>query len=144
MFTSVNFRAASAYKRVATETSVQGADPHKLVGLLFDGLINAIASARGAMLRGDISGKGVALGKAVRIIEEGLKAGLNHAQGGEIAANLQRLYDYCILRLTQANLRNDQSALEEVTRLIEPVAASWKGIEAQALTSSSTIGAARA
>ena len=39
MFTSVNTRAASAYKRVAVETSVQGADPHTLVGLLFDALL---------------------------------------------------------------------------------------------------------
>ena len=54
MFTSVNSRAASAYKRVAVETSVQGADPHTLVGLLYDALLQSIAQARGAMSRGDI------------------------------------------------------------------------------------------
>jgi flagellar protein FliS len=129
MFTSVNSRAASAYKRVAAETSVQGADPHQLVGLLFDALLKSIATARGAMARGDIAAKGAELGKAVRILEEGLKAGLNHAQGGEIAANLQQLYDYSILRLTQANLHNDERALEEVARLIEPVAQSWSLIK---------------
>lgn len=126
MFTSVNSRAASAYRRVAAETSVQGADPHQLVDLLFSALLQSIATARGAMQRGDIPTKAAALGKAVRIIEEGLKAGLNLQEGGEIAANLQQLYSYCLLRLTQGNQRNDVSALEEVERLIEPVAESWK------------------
>lgn len=129
MFTPVNSRAAAAYKRIAAETSVQTADPHQLVGLLFDALLQSIAAARGAMSRGDIAAKGAALGKAVRIIEEGLKAGLNLQQGGDLAANLQQLYGYSVLRLTQANLRNDAKALEEVTQLIEPLAQSWKQIK---------------
>ncbi|MDO9033464.1 MULTISPECIES: flagellar export chaperone FliS [Hydrogenophaga] len=129
MFTSVNSRAASAYKRVAVETSVQGADPHTLVGLLYDALLQSIAQARGAMSRGDIETKGAALGKAVRITEEGLKAGLNLQQGGDLAANLQQLYNYCVVRLTQANLRNDPKPLEEVTQLIEPLAQSWQQIK---------------
>lgn len=129
MFTSVNSRAASAYRRVAAETSVQGADPHQLVGLLFDALLQSIALARGAMARGDIPAKGAALGKAVRIIEEGLKAGLNLRDGGEVARNLHQLYGYSVLRLTQGNLHNDTQALEEVTRLIEPIAESWKLIK---------------
>jgi flagellar protein FliS len=128
MFTSVNSRAAAAYRRMAAETSVHTADPHQLVGLLFDALLQAIANARGAIARHDIAAKGEALGKAVRIIEEGLKAGLNLREGGEIAANLHQLYGYSVLRLTQANLHNDASALEEVAGLIEPLAESWKQI----------------
>ena len=126
MFTSASHRAASAYKRVAVETSVQGADPHTLVGLLYDALLQSIFQARGAMGRGDVVAKGTALGKAVRILDEGLKAGLNLAEGGELATNLHRLYTYSAMRLTQANLRNDAKALEEVLRLIEPLAQSWK------------------
>lgn len=131
MFISVNSRAAAAYQRIATETSVQTANPHQLVGLLFDALLQAIASAKGALARGDIAAKGVAIGKSVRIIEEGLKAGLNLEQGGEIAANLHQMYGYSVMRLTQANVRNDVGALEEVTRLIEPVAQAWKQINGQ-------------
>lgn len=129
MFTSVSSRAASAYRRVAAETSVQGASPHQLVELLFDALLQAIANARGALARGDVEGKGQAIGKAVRIIEEGLKAGLNLREGGEIAGNLHALYSYSVQRLTHANLRNDDKALEEVRGLIEPVADSWKQIK---------------
>lgn len=130
MFTSVSSRAAMAYKRVAAETSVQGADPHQLVGLLFDALLQSIATARGSLVRQDVAAKGVAIGKAVRILEEGLKAGLNVRDGGEVAANLRNLYDYSIVRLTHANLHNDEQALAEVAQLIEPIADSWKQIKA--------------
>jgi flagellar protein FliS len=130
MFTSVNSRAAAAYKRVAADTGVQGADPHQLVSLLFDALLQSLARARGALEAGDIPAKGAAISKAVRILEEGLKAGLNIEQGGELAQNLRGMYDYSILRLTHANLRNDDAALAEVSALIEPVADSWKQIKA--------------
>ena len=126
MFTSASLRAASAYKRIAAETSVQGADPHSLVGLLYDALLQSIALGGNAMARGDVATKGAALGKAVRILDEGLKAGLNLNEGGELAANLHQLYTYSAMRLTQANLRNDAKALEEVVQLIEPLAEAWK------------------
>jgi flagellar protein FliS len=135
MFTSVQSRA-NAYRRIAAETSVQGASPHHLVGLLYEALLQSIAAARGALARGEIDAKGVALGKAVRILEEGLKAGLNLEQGGEIASNLQALYAYSVQRLTHANLRNDAAALEEVTLLIEPLADAWKQIKGTASTPS--------
>ena len=130
MFISINSRAAAAYKRVAADTSVQGADPHQLVSMLFDTLLQSLVRARGALKTRDIAAKGAAIGKAVRILEEGLKAGLNMEQGGELAQNLRAVYDYSILRLTQANLRNDDAALAEVVALIEPVADSWKQIKA--------------
>ncbi|AOS77783.1 MAG: flagellar export chaperone FliS [Hydrogenophaga sp.] len=132
MFTSVNTRSASVYKRVAVETGVQAADSHRLVGMLFDGLLQAVAAARGAMERGDLVVKGEQIGKAVRIVEEGLKAGLDPA-GGEMAQNLRALYAYSVRRLTEANLRNDPSALAEVATLIEPVAQAWQDIRGQAL-----------
>lgn len=132
MFTSVNTRSASVYKRVAVETGVQAADSHRLVGMLFDGLLQAVAAARGAMERGDLVAKGEQIGKAVRIVEEGLKAGLDPA-GGEMAQNLRTLYAYSVRRLTEANLRNDAKALAEVAGLIEPVAQAWQDIRAQAL-----------
>ncbi|MGE0350739.1 flagellar export chaperone FliS [Hydrogenophaga sp.] len=128
MFTSVNTRAASAYKRVAAETGVQGADPHQLVGMLYDALLQAMNQARGAIERGEVQAKGAALGKAVRILEEGLKAGLNLREGGELASNLKGLYEFSVKRLTHANLRNDGAAVAEVVELIEPLAQSWQQI----------------
>lgn len=144
MFTSVRSRAAAAYQRVGAETSIQSATPHQLVELLFDALLNSIDNARGALARKDIATKGEAIGKAARILEEGLKAGLNLAQGGEIAANLHGLYSYSVVRLTHANLHNDMAALDEVRQLIEPIAQSWKSIksaEAAAARPATALGA---
>ena len=50
------------------------------------------------------------------------------AEGGDLAANLLGVYDYCVLRLTQANLRNDDAILQEVSQVIAPIADGWKQI----------------
>lgn len=122
MFTSIGARSASAYKRVSLETS----DPYQLVGMLFDGLLQSVGEARAALKRGDVATKCAQVSRAVRLIEEGLKPGLDLNQGGDLAANLNGLYGYCVLRLTHANLRNDDAALSEVVRVIEPLAQGWK------------------
>ena len=128
MYTPVSSRAASAYRQVSVQSGVDGASPHMLIKMLFDGLIQSLNAARGALQRGDVAEKGRQIGKAVRILEEGLKGGLNPAQGGDIARNLAALYDYCVGRLTLANVRNDAALVEEVVSLIAPVAQSWSEI----------------
>lgn len=131
MFTSVSTRSAAAYKRVSIEASVDMADPHQLVNLLFEALQRAIASAKLSMQAGDIPGKCKQISSAISILEEGLKAPLDMEKGGEIAANLNTLYEYCVNRLVLANARNDIAGLDEVSRLIEPVASGWKQINGQ-------------
>ena len=116
---------ASAYAQVGLETAMNNATPHKLIELLFDGYRDAIARARGALRNGQIEAKARAISHAARIVEEGLKAGLNLADGGQIAADLNALYAYIGARLTHANLHNDEAALDECARLIEPVHAAW-------------------
>lgn len=129
MFTSVSSRSAAAYKRTSIEGSVDMADPHQLVNLLFEALQRAIAGAKLSMQAGDVPGKCKQIGNAISILEEGLRAPLDLEKGGEIAANLNSLYEYCGNRLVLANLRNDMAILEEVARLIEPVASGWKQIQ---------------
>lgn len=141
MVISVNSRAATAYRQVGVQSAVDGASPHMLIKLLFDGLLQSLNAARGALQRGDIEEKGRQLGKAVRILDEGLKAGLNPAQGGELAANLGALYDYCGTRLTLANARNDLSLVEEVSGLLAPLAQSWSEIGANNGAAAASAGA---
>jgi flagellar protein FliS len=105
------------------------ADPHKLVELLFDALVRAIGAAKLSMQAGNVAAKCESISKAIRIIEEGLKAPLDLEKGGAIAANLDVLYEYCVARLVFANARNNVAALDEVASLIEPVANGWKQIE---------------
>lgn len=119
---------ATAYGHVQVETGVAAADPHKLVEMLYDGALDAIARARGALARGDIEGKCHAIGQAVRIIEEGLRSALNRKDGGELAENLNQTYLYLTTRLTQANLHNDDAALQECFRLLSPIRDAWVAI----------------
>lgn len=126
MYTSLNRRAASAYAQVGVHSSVDGASPHQLIQLLFDALEAALNAAKGAMQRGEIEEKGLQIGKAVRILEEGLKASLNFNQGSDIAQNLASLYDYSITQITMANLRNDPSLIDAAQQVIIPVAQAWR------------------
>jgi flagellar secretion chaperone FliS len=131
MFSPVSMRAASAYKRVGVETSVEGANPHQLVRLLFDALLQSLASAKAALKRGDIEVKGREIGKSVRILQEGLIASLNQVEGGEVSVNLRGVYGYSVRTLTVANLKNDEGKLTEVIGLIETIADAWKQIGVQ-------------
>jgi flagellar protein FliS len=119
---------SNLYRRTSVEIDVHAATPHRLVQMLFDGLMEAFAQARGAMEAGNVEQKARAIGRAVRILDEGLKAALNLKDGGRLAADLNDLYAYATLRLTQANLRNDVSALEECKRLIQPLREAWTEI----------------
>lgn len=119
---------ASAYARVEVETGTLDASPHKLIQMLFDGLQDAIARARGALASGQIEVKGRAIAHAARIVEEGLKSALDLQAGGKIAADLNALYAYMTLRLTHANLHNDAAALDECAKLLDPVRNAWAEI----------------
>lgn len=134
MYTSPFSRASTTYKTVGVETSVQSADPHRLIQLLFEEVLRSINVARGALARQQIAQKGMAIGKAVRVLEEGLKASLDIERGGEVASNLQILYEYCVAQLMKANLSNDDALLLEVRGLIEPVAQAWAQIAPGAMT----------
>jgi len=132
MFSPARPGAADAYRRIGFQTSMHTVDQHQIVNLLFDGLLNELARARGAIQRGELETKIDAISRALRILEEGLSTGLDRVDGGEIAQNLSTLYDYCMRQLVLANVRNDESLVQEVQSLIEPIAQSWKEIRTQA------------
>lgn len=139
----MNGHAAQAYKRVQVDSGVAAADPHRLVLMLFDGALEAIRQAEACMAAGRVPEKGQALGKAVRIVEEGLKASLDVESGGALAQQLAALYDYATLRLLQANLRNDRAALAEVASLLGGLRDAWASIGAGRTPASAATDAVR-
>lgn len=128
MFSPANARAMSAYRQVGVQSMVDSASPQQLIKMLFDGLLASINAARGAIERGDINEKVRHIGKAVRILQEGLLGALDREKGGELAGNLASLYEYCTTRLTLANARNDASMVNEVAGLVSTVAQGWNEI----------------
>jgi len=127
-----NRSGVSAYASVGVETGVLAASPHKLIVMLFEGAMLAVSTAARQMRAGDIAGKGKSISKAIAIIENGLRASLDRKTGGEIAANLDALYEYMGNRLVVANLENKVEILEEVNRLLGELKGAWDAIGAPA------------
>ncbi len=118
---------AASYRQMAVETSLTDADPHRLIAMLYDGAIESIGNARRALDKRDIAARGAAITKAIRIIDEGLKASLD-MRAGEIATNLDALYGYMTRRLLRANMDADDTALLEVAGLIDQLRSAWTQI----------------
>ena len=119
--------ASKAYRDTHAASSVSGASPHKLVALLFDACHENLATAKGAMTRGDIKKKAEALKKAMEIIVQ-LQAVLDFEKGGVIATRLDDLYTFCTNRLALANAVNDTAMVDEVFRVIAELKMGWNEI----------------
>ena len=126
---------SKAYAKIGVESGISAADPHKLIAMLYQGALLAIANAKNGILRKDIPAKGAAISKAISIIDEGLNASLDKKVGGELAQNLSALYDYMSRRLLAANLNNDMAALDEVSRLLNDLKGAWDSIRPAAAQS---------
>jgi flagellar protein FliS len=119
------------YRSVDAYGAAAAGDRLQLVLRMMQGALDRIATARGHMQRDEQAPKGEALGRAVGLID-GLRACLDHERGGEIATNLAALYDYMTRRLTEANLRNDPRALDEVADLMDEIRGGWEQMAASA------------
>lgn len=124
---------ATVYAKVGVESGVNAADPHKLIAMLYQGALLAIANAKSGILRNDISVKGTSISKAIAIIDEGLNACLDKKVGGQLAQNLSALYEYMCTRLMVANLKNDIAILDEVATLLSEIGQAWESIRPEAM-----------
>jgi len=123
--------ALRKYQAVGAVAAVAAADPYRLVQLMLENILQRIAAARGHMARGEPARKGEQVSKAIAVIGA-LNSSLNLEVGGEVAANLRTLYDFCCLRLALANARNDEAIFEEVAMIIRRIKEGWDGIGEQA------------
>lgn len=121
-------KGTQAYAKIEVESAVMSASQHQLVIMLFDGALSALVRARLFLQDGNIPAKGLALSKAINIIENGLKIGLVEGNGDELTQNLIALYAYMVRRLLHANVNNDASAIEEVEILLRNIADGWKEV----------------
>lgn len=129
---------ANAYAQIGVETGVAAASPHKLIVMLFDGAMAAVSAGLHHMQAGDVAKKGEAISKAINIIESGLRASLDKKVGGEIALNLDGLYEYMCSRLLIANLKNQPKTLEEVYQLLKGLRDAWESISPTEATDEKT------
>lgn len=118
------------YGKVANESEVAYASPHRLVQMLMEGALDKVATAKGQIERGDMEGKSRHITWAISIIN-GLRSSLDMDAGGEIAVNLEDLYSYMTRRLIDANVQNSVDALTEVSALMVEIKGAWDAMPEQ-------------
>jgi flagellar secretion chaperone FliS len=124
---SVTGGGAHHYRKIAVQSELAGASPHRLIQMLLAGALEKVAVAKGNMERREIAEKGRNIGLAISIID-GLKGSLDHDKGGEIAQNLNGLYEYMGYALVQSNANNDPAKLDEVASLLLQIKGGWDSI----------------
>lgn len=123
-------QGAKTYASMNAYTASEEADPHTLITMLFDGALDRIAGAKGAMNAGDVATKGLMISKAITIVD-GLRAHLDIEKGGKLAENLKDIYDYSEHRLFESNFHNAPEMLDEITQILSGLKESWEGIKPQ-------------
>lgn len=117
-------QGAKAYQEVNVSSAVNSASPIRLIVLLYEGAIGALASAKLEMTSNNVVAKARLITRAIDIIN-GLRAALDPSKGGEIASSLENLYEYMVRQLTMANLKNDPEILDEVHTLLGELHSAW-------------------
>ena len=115
------------YRKVGVHGNLAEASPYRVVQTMLDTLLSRIAEASGHLDRDEVAAKGEKIGKALAIIEA-LVLGLDKERGGELAQNLERLYDYASRTLLKAHLENRAELLTEVSSLLREIKVGWDGI----------------
>lgn len=119
--------ALKSYAKVHYRSNVEVASPHKLVDMLFEGAIDRIMQAKGAMEHGQVELKGHKINSAISIVG-GLRESLNVDEGGDLAVNLDGLYVYIQTTLSQAHIKNDGAKLAEAATLLNDLRSAWRQI----------------
>jgi len=124
----MDHEAYGSYHATNLEAQTARATPVELVLVLTDGLLEELARARGHIVGKRYEQKALSLDKCTEIIN-GLASSLDFEQGGEVVANLGRLYDYCAARLYRAGVDMDPAVIDEVVGLLATIRAGWQGVQ---------------
>ena len=123
----INHKAIESYGQVKNVTGVAQSNNVELIQMLFDGLVESLSAAKGHIQHNSIPEKGKAISRATRIVL-GLQGALDFEKGGDLANNLNDLYNYVTRRLLHINLRNDLVALDEIYGIITEIREAWKQV----------------
>ncbi|MFW9763078.1 flagellar export chaperone FliS [Vibrio parahaemolyticus] len=120
-----------SYQQVDLDAQAAAANPHQLVIMLIDGLLDEIERIRGHLAAKRLAEKGAGINKCMNILI-GLTSALDDENGGEIAENLRQLYDFCQVELYYASVQNDADRLMNVERVMGNIREGWMNFGQQA------------
>ncbi|EKM28998.1 flagellar protein FliS [Vibrio harveyi] len=120
-----------SYQQVDLDAQAASANPHQLVVMLIDGLLDEVERIRGHLAANRLAEKGASINKCMNILI-GLSSALDEENGGEIADNLRQLYDFCQVELFYTSVQNDTSRLDNVERVMGNIREGWMNFGQQA------------
>ncbi|TYL47150.1 flagellar export chaperone FliS [Marinomonas sp. IMCC 4694] len=120
-------KGIQAYRKDSIKSDLASADPHRVIQLLMQGALEKLALGKGCIERSDLAGKADALTRAVEIINA-LRDALDRDVNPELVDNLESLYDYMVVRITEASVQKDTSIIEQVMGLILQIKGAWDQI----------------
>ncbi|MCE9925257.1 flagellar export chaperone FliS [Aeromonas media] len=123
-------RNAHAYKAKSLQAELLVADPHRVIQLMMQSVLERLAQAKGAMERQDLAAKGEAVAKAQALLR-GLQDSLDLKQG-QVADDLYSLYEYMNERVWQAGRELTPALLDEVSGLMLTIKSAWDQIPEEA------------
>jgi flagellar secretion chaperone FliS len=121
--------AYGSYHAVNLDAQTSRASPVELVLLLTDGLLDELARARAHIVARRYEQKAQSIDKCIQIIN-GLASSLDFDQGGQVVANLARLYEFCATRLQGAGVKLDPAMVDEVIGVLSTIRQGWHGVQA--------------
>lgn len=108
------------------QTSVTTASRGQVLLMLYEGSMRYCRLAIEAIQAKNLADKGKYILKIQDIINE-LALTLDHSIGGEISKELERLYNFMIDQITEANIKNEVKPLEITLKLLDTLYQGWLG-----------------
>lgn len=116
------------YKQIGLETALINASPHRLVQMLYEGVLTQLANAKGAIQNNQTELLSVSVKKASNILV-GLEEGLDQERGGEIAANLSSLYQFLQTELIAAQVSKSVEKIDAMIGVLSELKSAWDAID---------------
>lgn len=123
-------RGLNAYQTNQNRNRAESASPYRLVQMMYENLLDSLARARGGIERENAKVRGENIGRAMDILNA-LRSALDHSVAEEVAANLDKLYQYCNQCLVEVTRYDDLDKLDEVVDIIAPIKNTWDQLGAQ-------------
>jgi flagellar secretion chaperone FliS len=114
-------KQSNAYREVAVQTS----SPTKLVVMLYEGAVRFLGESVTAIKSKDLNRKRHAIDRAVAIVQH-LHSTLDMDRGGQLAADLNKLYGYITSRIVEGSAKLETAPLEEAIKLLRVLLTSWE------------------
>ena len=119
-----------AYKQVSVNAQLASASPHRIIQMLYSGAIERLIQGKAAMEQGKIAVKCERLSKALDIVLS-LRDCLSMEEGGDIAKNLDALYDFMGSEISRANAENVTQPIDDVIGMLREIKSAWDQIPTQ-------------